>query len=61
MSDDILAGGILPIADKVSDDTFDPDAVESDAFLPDEEDDLLIGGDLSADALDDDLLGIEDV
>jgi hypothetical protein len=42
MSDDFVAGGILPLNDNVIDaDAFDPDAVESDDFLDDSEDELL--------------------
>ena len=38
MSDDFLVGGILPSDDVSSDGEFDPNAVDSDAFLDDPED-----------------------
>ena len=42
MGDDFVAGGILPLNDNVVDaDAFDPDAVESDDFLDDSDDELL--------------------
>lgn len=43
MSDDFLSSGMLPIDLDVSGDKdFDPNAVESDDFLPDEPDELLV-------------------
>lgn len=41
MSDDFVVGGIIPDEDTSEDDEFDPNAVESDDFLDDEEEDVL--------------------
>ena len=47
MSDDFVAGGILPVDEAKSGDTeFDPDAVESDLFLDDPKDETLLGLDV---------------
>lgn len=46
MSDDFISSGMLPIdLDTVGDKDFDPNAVESDDFLPDEPDDLAVDPD----------------
>ena len=55
MTDDFVVGGILPVDDTASDDAeFDPDAVESDVFLDDPKDELLLDDDLAGVASDDD-------
>lgn len=42
MSDEFVAGGILPVDNTASDDAdFDPDAIESDVFLDDAPDAVL--------------------
>jgi len=60
MGDDFLSSGMLPIDLDVSGDKdFDPNAVESDDFLPDEPDELLVDADaplVISDDDDDDLL-----
>ena len=53
MSDDIISGGILPLGDLAGDVDFDPNAVDSDAFLDDPKDDVL-GVDLADGLLGDD-------
>jgi hypothetical protein len=46
MSDDFMSGGVLPIdLDTAGDKDFDPNAVESDDFLPDEPDELIVDPD----------------
>ena len=48
MTDDFVVGGILPVDDTTpSDAEFDPDAVESDVFLDDPKDELLLDDDLT--------------
>ena len=63
MSDDFISSGMLPIdLDAVGDKDFDPNAVESDDFLPDEPDELLVDADaplILSDEDDDDLLADE--
>ncbi len=55
MSDDFLSSGMLPIdLDVTSDKDFDPNAVESDDFLPDEPDELLVDADAPLVISDDD-------
>lgn len=48
MSDDFVAGGIIPDEETSEDDEFDPNAISSDDFL-DDEDDLLEEEDPDAD------------
>jgi hypothetical protein len=59
MVDDFITGGILPIdIDTSGDGDFDPNAVESDDFLPDDPAEILDDPDLPLDPLaagDDDL------
>lgn len=62
MTDDFVAGGILPIDDSAPTDAeFDPDAVESDVFLDDSKDELLLGDELAdlASNDDDELLEVD--
>ena len=55
MTDDFVVGGVLPADDTASDEKdFDPDAVDSDAFLDDPQDELLVDEDLATTASDDD-------
>ena len=62
MTDDIVVGGILPIDDSAQVDAeFDPDAVESDVFLEDPKDEILLGDDLAdlTSSDDDELLEVD--
>ncbi len=62
MTDDVVTGGILPIDDSVQTEAeFDPDAVESDVFLDDPKDEILLGDDLTdlASSDDDELLEVD--
>ncbi len=63
MTDDFVVGGILPVDDATPDDAeFDPDAVESDVFLDDPKDEVLLGDELAdVPGVDDDELLEEDV
>ena len=62
MTDDLVVGGILPIDDSTQTDAeFDPDAVESDVFLEDPKDEILLGDDLAdlTSSDDDELLEVD--
>jgi hypothetical protein len=57
MSDDFLAGDILASDDLAADADFDPNAVDSDAFLDDPKEDVLdvdLDGDLLGEGDEDD-------
>lgn len=61
MTDDFVAGGILPVDDATPNDgEFDPDAVESDVFLDDPQDELLADEDLAAVVSDEDSESLEE-
>lgn len=62
MSDDFVTGGIIPVDDDKSvDGDFDPDAVDSDDFLDDTEDDVLDGAVAPISDIDDALLLDEEI
>ena len=53
MTDDFVAGAILPVPDVPDDGDFDPDAIDSDAYLDDELD-AVVPDELVAGATGDD-------